>query len=113
MNYYAQVPEQHQTTVQYRFKTDFEPGEIGLLVNLEFTNSRSEGFSVVGFKGNLKVADPIQQFDFQMLFVYAVVVVLIIGVGYLAKAAFIGSSKGGVCNCEYAWIDTWLISFLS
>ena len=45
--------------------TDFEPGEIGLVVNLDFADPQNNGFSAKAFEGNLKVADPVIGWDAQ------------------------------------------------
>lgn len=34
MSYYAEILPNQETTIQYRFRTDFEPAELGLVVDL-------------------------------------------------------------------------------
>jgi len=93
MPYYGEILAGEETTVMYRFATDVEPGEIGLAVDFEIANDQNQFFQVSAFRGNLKVAEPVVHFDFQIVFVYVALLGLLAGTGLLVKQAFFGGAK--------------------
>ncbi len=100
--YYAEVEPQEETTVLFRFATDFEPGEIGMVVKLEFVDPDNNVFAVTGYQGNLKVSDPVIEWDIQTyalnyillmmnrsIFIYVTTAAFLAGVSYLIYSVFV------------------------
>ncbi|GES75578.1 translocon-associated protein, alpha subunit [Rhizophagus clarus] len=92
--YSVAVPSMDHVDVIYNFYAEFPPQELGLHIYVFFADENAKKFRGVGYNGTVTIVDPeVSIFDFQLIFMYLILIGFFGGIGYLIFQAFFGGTK--------------------